>query len=59
MASVGETSKIARAVTGSDSIRATIPKSVAEELKLAPGDTLEWDIITEKGKRYLRARKLE
>jgi bifunctional DNA-binding transcriptional regulator/antitoxin component of YhaV-PrlF toxin-antitoxin module len=59
MASVGETSKVARAVTGSDSIRATIPKKYADELHLTPGDTLEWDTTTEKGKRYLRARKLE
>ena len=59
MSFVGKTSKLAKAVTGSDSLRTTIPKSLAEELGLAPGDTLDWEVVSEKGKHYLKARKLE
>jgi bifunctional DNA-binding transcriptional regulator/antitoxin component of YhaV-PrlF toxin-antitoxin module len=58
-ATVVKTSKISKAVTGSDSLRTTIPKSLADDLGLKVGDILDWDVVPEKGKRYLRARKLE
>lgn len=56
---MGQTSKVAKATTTSSSLRATIPENIAKELGLAIGDVLDWDIVTEKGKKYARFRKLE
>lgn len=56
---VGKTSKVSKATTTSSSVRATIPEDIAEDLGLVVGDTIEWDTVSEKGKRYARFRKLE
>jgi bifunctional DNA-binding transcriptional regulator/antitoxin component of YhaV-PrlF toxin-antitoxin module len=59
MSLMGKTSRLAKAVTGSDSLRTTIPKELADDLGLTVGDVLDWEIVSDKGKKYLRARKLE
>jgi bifunctional DNA-binding transcriptional regulator/antitoxin component of YhaV-PrlF toxin-antitoxin module len=52
-------SRITKANKLSDSIRATIPKEIAEALSLNIGDVLDWEWYTDKGKRFLRAKKVE
>jgi hypothetical protein len=54
-----QTSRIAWANEKSGSIRATIPRKVAEDLGLKVEDTIEWESYIEKGRKYARFRKLE
>lgn len=54
-----ETSRIVSANKASGSIRATIPKVVADSLGLTVRDIVEWDWVIERGKKYARFRKLE
>ncbi len=56
---LGKKSTVAKATSDSDSLRATIPKDVALDLQLAPGDVLDWETISEKGKKFVKVRKLE
>ena len=59
MEAVGKKSIVSKATTTSNSLRATIPEDIVTELGLRVGDALDWDVITEKGKKYARIRKLE
>ena len=59
MLGVGKKSIVSKATTTSESLRATIPGDIVKELSLQVGDALDWDITTDKGKKYARIRKLE
>ena len=54
-----KTTRIQRASTISDSVRSTLPNDIVGELGLEVGDVIAWDIVSEKGKKYARLRKLE
>ena len=56
---VGSKSTVSKATTTSTSVRATIPESIVSELGLNVGDVLDWDIVSDKGKKYARFRRLE
>lgn len=56
---MGQTSKVTQANTLSKSVRATIPNSVAEYLGVKLGDVLEWETLTQNGKKAVRVRKLQ
>lgn len=59
MSLMGSKSTVAKATTTSKSLRATIPESVADEMKLNVGDILDWEVYNEKGRTYAKIRKLE
>ena len=52
-----ELSRIVKA-NDSDSVRTTIPKSIARELKIGIRDIVEWKIESKKGEKYACIRKL-
>jgi bifunctional DNA-binding transcriptional regulator/antitoxin component of YhaV-PrlF toxin-antitoxin module len=52
-------SAVTRANVNTASLRATIPEEIVKGLKLQPGDTLDWSIVEDKGKKYAKFRKLE
>lgn len=56
---MGKVTIAAKATSKSESLRSTIPEEIVAELGLQVGDALDWDIVTEKGKKYARFRKLE
>lgn len=56
---MGTKSTVAKAVSNSTSLRATIPAEIASELELKPGDVLDWSTESDKGKKYARFRRLE
>jgi bifunctional DNA-binding transcriptional regulator/antitoxin component of YhaV-PrlF toxin-antitoxin module len=51
--------RITKANTISKSLRTTIPYEIVEYLDLQVGDVVDWEEVPEKGKRYVRIRKLE
>lgn len=59
MTIMGKVTIAAKATSKSESLRSTIPEEIVAELGLQVGDALDWDIVTEKGKKYARFRKLE
>jgi len=48
-----------RANMSTISLKVTIPEDIAKGLALQAGDTLDWVIVEEKGKKYAKFRKLE
>ena len=54
-----KTTRVQLANNVSGSLRITIPNDIAEDMGLKVGDVVDWDITTEKGKKYARIRKLE
>jgi len=56
---MGEKSTVARASNKSPSVRTTIPEKIARELAIAPGDVLDWEITSDKGRRMTKVKKLE
>lgn len=54
-----EISRLTKANSGSESLRATIPKRVVNELKLGVSDIVEWETFTDKGVKYARMKKLD
>jgi bifunctional DNA-binding transcriptional regulator/antitoxin component of YhaV-PrlF toxin-antitoxin module len=56
---VGKKSTVAKATTNSSSLRATIPEAIVKELKLEAGDILDWQVVTEKGRKYAKIRRME
>ena len=54
-----KTTKVQLANNVSDSLRITIPNDIAEDMGLKVGDVVDWDITSDKGKKYTRIRKLE
>jgi len=52
-------SVVCRANSRSESLRCTIPIEICRQLKLAPGDVLDWTIEEKKGKKFIIVRKLE
>lgn len=59
MPGVGITSKITKATTTSNSLRATIPEEVVKDMDLRIGDTLGWEVIEEKGRKIAKVKRLE
>jgi hypothetical protein len=59
MSLVGKKSIVSKATTNSASLRATIPENIVKELNIQVGDALDWDTMTDKGKKFARIRKLE
>ena len=56
---MGYKSSVAKASNKSPSVRTTIPEKLAQELKIKPGDVLDWEVSQEKGKQIMKVRKLE
>lgn len=56
---MGQKSAVARASNKSPSVRTTIPEKIAQELKLDPGDILDWEVVQEKGRLVAKVKKLE
>ena len=56
---MGYKSAVARASNKSPSVRTTIPEKIASEIGAKPGDILDWELISEKGKKIAKIRKLE
>lgn len=54
-----KTTRVQLANNVSGSLRITIPNDIAEDMGLKVGDVVDWDITTDKGKKYARIRKLE
>ena len=54
-----KTTRVQLANNVSGSLRITIPNDIAEEMGLKVGDVVDWDTMTDKGKKYARIRKLE
>jgi hypothetical protein len=48
---MGEKSSLTRASIKSESLRATVPKSIVSFLKLKVGDVLEWEMELKNGER--------
>lgn len=56
---MGQKSAVAKANSKSPSLRATIPEKVVAELSIKPGDILDWEVVSEKGKQFMKVRRLE
>ncbi len=56
---MGYKSTVARANSKSPSLRATIPEKVVRQLSIKPGDVLDWEVITEKGRHVMKVKRLE
>jgi bifunctional DNA-binding transcriptional regulator/antitoxin component of YhaV-PrlF toxin-antitoxin module len=54
-----KTTRVQLANNVSRSLRITIPNDIAEEMGLKVGDVVDWDTVTDRGKKYARIRKLE
>ena len=54
-----KTTRVQLANNVSGSLRITIPNNIAEDMGLKVGDVVDWDTMTDKGKKYARIRKLE
>jgi len=50
---------VSSARTSSESLRATIPIGICRQLRLAPGDVLDWTVEKKNNKRFIIVRKLE
>jgi hypothetical protein len=48
----------AKARPHSDSLRATIPKGIAQFLQIAAGDTLDWRMEFKEGERVVELRRM-
>jgi bifunctional DNA-binding transcriptional regulator/antitoxin component of YhaV-PrlF toxin-antitoxin module len=59
MSAVGKKSTVTKATTTSTSLRATIPEEIVKELEILAGDVLDWEIMSDKGRKAVRVRKLE
>jgi hypothetical protein len=56
---VGYKSAVARASNKSPSVRTTIPEKIAQEVRIKPGDILDWEVLFEKDRKVMKVRKLE
>jgi hypothetical protein len=54
-----EVSRIKTAHSKSPSLRTTIPQKIVSDAKLQADDVLEWEVYVEKGRTYMRVRKME
>jgi hypothetical protein len=52
-------SKVTKAATNSQSLRATIPSDIAKALKLDPGDLIIWSLDDMKNKKIAIVEKWE
>jgi bifunctional DNA-binding transcriptional regulator/antitoxin component of YhaV-PrlF toxin-antitoxin module len=56
---MGYKSAVAKASSKSPSVRTTIPEKVASEVGIRPGDVLDWEVTSEKGRSIMKVKKLE
>lgn len=56
---VGYKSGVVKASHKSPSVRTTIPEKIAAEIGIKPGDILEWELTSEKGRQIMKVKKLE
>ncbi len=56
---MGLKSAVAKANSKSPSLRTTIPKKIVQEIQIKPGDILDWEITSQRGRRVMRIKKLE
>ena len=56
---VGYKSGVVRASNKSPSVRTTIPEKVVSEVGIKPGDILDWELTSEKGRQIMKVKKLE
>jgi antitoxin component of MazEF toxin-antitoxin module len=54
-----EITKLTKANTRSNSLRATIPNNIVKELGLQESDFIEWDIFEEGNEQYAKIKKLK
>ena len=57
--SLREITKLTKANTQSNSLRATIPNNIVKELGLQESDFIEWDIFEEGNEQYAKIKKLK
>ena len=50
-------SKVTKATTTSNSLRATIPEDVVKDLGIMPGDVLIWSVEEQRGKKIVSVEK--
>lgn len=56
---MGYKSAVVRASSKSPSVRTTIPEKIAKEMAIKPGDIMDWEVISEKGRHVIKVKKLE
>lgn len=57
--SLREITKLTKANTRSNSLRATIPNNIVKELGLQESDFLEWDIFEDSNGKYAKIKKVK
>lgn len=50
-------SKVSHVQRNSKSVKTTIPRGVAQSLKVQDGDAIDWEIVAEDGKIIAKVRK--
>ena len=56
---MGEITTLARATTGKDSLRTTVPMSILKHFKLEAGDKLDWDFEARNNELIITVRPLK
>jgi antitoxin component of MazEF toxin-antitoxin module len=54
-----EITKLTKANTRSNSLRATIPNNIVKELGLQESDFIEWDIFEDSNGKYVKIKKVK
>jgi antitoxin component of MazEF toxin-antitoxin module len=57
--SLREITKLTKANTRSNSLRATIPNNIVKELGLQESDFIEWDVFEDKNEKYAKIKKIK
>ena len=55
---MGYKSAVARASNKSLSVRTTIPEKIVGEIGIKPGDILDWEVASERGRQIMKVKKL-
>ncbi len=56
---MGAKSTVSKASSKSPSVRTTIPEEVVREMKIRVGDVMDWEVLTEGGRKVVRVKRLE
>lgn len=54
-----EITRLTKANTRSNSLRATIPNNVVKELGLQESDFIEWDVFEDGNEKYAKIKKVK
>ena len=57
--SLREITRLTKANTRSNSLRATIPNNIVKELGLQESDFIEWDVFEEGNEQYAKIKKVK